>query len=133
MRRDMDLVRGILVNVADAKGVGTGELMFLVGEPTEENHQLLNYHLKMLVEDAGLLKGIERTSVNAGGFFDYLYLSLPWEGNDFLDAVKDETTWTKTKSIAAQAGGWTAKTLLDIGKAVAADAVKAAMRQHGLL
>jgi hypothetical protein len=108
------------------------ELMPFLGGETEENHQTINYHLKMLVEDAGFLEGNVRKSVNAGGYYDYQFLSLTWEGHDFLNAIREKTVWEKTKKIAAETGNLGAKVLYEIAKTVAAEAVKAALKAHGL-
>jgi hypothetical protein len=133
MKRDMELVRSILLKVAaEPKMIGTDELVPLLGEKTEENHQIINYHLKMLVDEAGWLSGNERRSVNAGGFYDFLFLYLTWQGNEFLDSIREETNWHKTKKIAATAGTWTVKAIYEISKAVAVEAAKAALKQHGV-
>jgi hypothetical protein len=75
----------------------------------------VSYHLKIMVQ-AGLLclDVIEHSSPGSivsgvsqpphiTTFRDY---SLSWDGQEFLDAARDNTRWEKAKGTMAQAGGF---------------------------
>ena len=72
------------------------------------------YHLELLA-DAGLVKGF-RTAGDA-----YYPRSLSWQGHDFLDAIRDETVWNKTKGIMKGKGG---SITFDVLKALATSVLK---------
>lgn len=68
----------------------------------------VTYHLGLLV-DAGFVDG----KVTASGGFTMN--GITWAGHDFLDSVRDEEIWRRTKAGFAHAGGFT----MDLVKALA--------------
>lgn len=111
MKRDMDLVRSILMKVADSDRPVTIE------ELADEEHdrQLVGYHISIM-NDAGLIKASLRSADNDPYYFCSVS-SLTWEGNDFLDIVRSDTVWEKTKSTISKTVG---STTFEIVKSVAA-------------
>ena len=96
MRRDLDLVRDILIQVGEAdspvdyEDLGNGKPAALVA-----------YHCELMAQrgliDLGL---VQRDS---GG--DYLVLQvsgLTWDGEDYLAAVADPYVWKRAKSEVAK-------------------------------
>jgi hypothetical protein len=114
MKRDMDLIRTILLKIeADPKfdsayfhSVGATRLGI-----TDHTDAEVIYHVAMLV-DAGLLVGNARMAT--GG--TVMVSKLSWPGHDFLDSVRDPTIWEKTKKGANDAGGFTVELLKDLAK-----------------
>ena len=51
---------------------------------------------------------------------NYPINGMTMAGHDFLDAIRDQSVWDKTKNRIGQAGGWT----LDIVLAVAKEELK---------
>jgi hypothetical protein len=95
MKRDMDLIRGLLLEVE-------GE------DPKLDLSRWSNpqkaYHAALLIE-AGLVKG---------ELFENYYQEekraaelhrLTWTGHEFLDAARDEKSWKKVLQKVAKAGG----------------------------
>ena len=99
MRRDMELVRSILLAVADASVLVDGNAL------TDELHDLqaIGYHVEMM-RDAGLVEATIHKEW--GGTYVIVRVGpLTWEGNDFLDAVANDTVWKKVKTRIAQLAG----------------------------
>lgn len=96
MRRDLNLVRDILIRVGDADGpLEAGEL------GGDRPYGLVAYHC-MLLAQHGLvdLGAVER---DMGG--DYVLLTangLTWDGEDYLTAISDPAVWRKTRAEIAK-------------------------------
>lgn len=86
MKRDMELVRSMLLDFSQGKGPTT----------LSRNEESLNYvyHLDIMKE-AGLI------SFKSADTFDgrvmYGVPKLTWAGNDYIDAISNETVWNSTK------------------------------------
>jgi hypothetical protein len=116
MKRDMDLVRELLLKVEG--GVSTFEpiasdVAEILGVTPEvsmsrEDADKLRGHLE-LIEEAGFLEIETR-----GGGGVYAIKRITWQGYEFLDSVRDPEIWAKTKKGAAAAGGFTVDLLKDL-------------------
>jgi len=94
MKRDMDLVREILLRVeANEKPTVPIAPFEIDGYPPE-----IVYHHVHLLDDAGLL-----TTLGRPGMDQWFPKTLTWQGHDFLDAVRDPEVWAKTKQGALAA------------------------------
>ena len=116
MTRDMDVIRILLLRLEGRyKGIGT--LVFDHGD--EElaiegvDPLAVTYNLGLLVE-AGFVKG----RVTATG--DFMMEGMTWSGHDFLDSVRDEEIWRRTKDGVSAAGGFT----FDLVKALSKGFIK---------
>ncbi len=87
MKRDMELVRKILLNLED-HGTAYG---FEGPHPTDEE---VDYHLCLMEEG-----GIVHCNYRAMGGSSF---RLTWEGHEFLDAARDESRWTEAKRKVGQ-------------------------------
>ncbi len=93
MERDMDLIRDLLLHIAsdpiyDGQHGITPDIaseMGITDRPIEE----VNYHLNLLIE-AGMLKGRQGMSTT-------VVSRLTWEGHEFIDDIRDQGIWSKTK------------------------------------
>jgi hypothetical protein len=98
MKRDMDLVRQILLN-AEALPVGP-PMLYRVGEVED---LVLLHHLEMLIE-AGLLKG--KLSRSQGSRGDVIGISgLTWEGHEWIETVRSDRVWEETKAALLESEG----------------------------
>ena len=98
MKRDMDLVREIMLKV-EALPAGP-PVLYRMGEV--EDLVLLN-HLEMLIE-AGLVRG--KISRSQGSRGDVIGIStLTWEGHEWVDAVRDPRVWDEAKTTLLESGG----------------------------
>ena len=97
MKRDMDLVREILIYVEE----NANDRSFLhapqVKDGAEVSENEMNYHIKLLSE-ANLI----HTKKTYSGWLIY---SLTWEGHDFLDAAKNEGVWKRVQKTVSEKGG----------------------------
>lgn len=98
MKRDMDLVRLILLEI-EKKYVSTA-----IFDLNIEGYDMATvaYHCKIMYE-AGLLSNYNAQYADDTICF-FCVGSLTWEGNDYLDKVRDNTIWKKTKDVITQKG-----------------------------
>lgn len=99
MKRDMELVRRILISLADSEYPLDGKLF--VDDAT--SFEKVAYHFEIM-QEAGLVKAnVQRewgkTAVHA------VVGPMTWEGNDFLDAVRNEKVWKRVMTKVAQISG----------------------------
>ena len=102
MRRDMELVRRILLTVESRTAAENDGAFTLPDVPNE----VAWGHLEIM-QEAGL---IEATLVghSGPGIIMASVSRLTWAGHDFLEAVRSETIWAKTKAkLAATGVAWT--------------------------
>lgn len=118
MKRNLELIRGLLLRI-EALPIGRGGPVeqFLSLSPAtaplcgeEDDPDEVHYNMRLLAE---------------GGFIDLAGKQFPggfnvrgltWAGHDFLDSVRDENVWKRTREGALQAGGFTFDLLKDIAK-----------------
>lgn len=122
MKRNMDLVRELLLKVEDLK-LPRGSTVYL--PPEHEALQVegfdpdeIAYHLDLLF-DAGFVSG-NRTAMDFG------ISGLSWSGHDFVASVRDPKIWRETKEGASKAGGFT----LDLLSALAKGLIKKKIEEH---
>lgn len=112
MQRDMDLVRDLLLQISAADQPLTFP-NFLGDDVSQQQLRLVAYHLKMLIEEAGLISAIDAKSHSGPA---WLRMELTWKGNDFLDQIRDPEIWRRTKAGAAKAGGFSIELLSALAK-----------------
>lgn len=102
MKRDMDLIRGILLYVEEHDGMSTVTDREHFEPFTErELHEAVH-----LLEGHGLVEAnIQRSGTTPGGIYAAVVNRLTWEGHDFLEAARNETIWERTKAQIAEKGG----------------------------
>lgn len=98
MKRDMDLVRDILRQVEEkSDGAGCGDMDF----PGRSEEQVY-YHI-MILGEAKLLEVEDRSNFEHPMVF--IPIRLTWQGHEFLDAIKNDTVWSKVKEAVKEKGG----------------------------
>lgn len=98
MQRDMALIREILLKM---EGHPDGYAPQLQIEGFSENQ--IFYHV-WLLDQADLIKAIETSSIESRSPSAHA-VSLKWAGHDFLDAARDDKTWSKAMDKAKAVGG----------------------------
>ena len=101
MKRDLDLVRKILIHFEDKENDQMEENVQIEGyEP-----HFVRYHL-LLMDEAGLLRCERSLSKATPSRVIRVYpFSLTWKGHEFLSTAKNENLWAKAKSVSlGQAG-----------------------------
>ena len=91
MNRDMDLARGLLLQVTNS------ELQ------SAEWGEKEIYHLKML-SDVGFIEGIAFKHLLDGWIAAPSRPRLTWHGHEFLDTIREKSVWDKVKSVAKEKG-----------------------------
>lgn len=115
MKRDMELVRELLLKISNAdRPMNFSEL--LPADVEDATRSVVAYHMTMLVEEIGFVRGIDASSMESK---DWIDLELTWHGQDFLDAVRDPTVWEKTSAGAKKLGGVTFEMFVGIAKEIA--------------
>ena len=87
MKRDLELVRNILLLIEENNDGGKLKL------PDDWNRKNVAYHLKIL-DQAGY---VENKTTWADNKPIIIYATLTWDGHEFLDSIKNNNVWNKTK------------------------------------
>jgi hypothetical protein len=97
MKRDLDLVRAILLDV-EARGTPLDLI-----DPEVEGYNALqvSYHV-MLLEDSGLIRAMDRTAI---GIFRWSAGALTWRGHELVEYIRDDALWESAKSEVLVAAG----------------------------
>lgn len=117
MKRDMDLVRELLLKLEAMPGGPGRRITFEVGDDLtipEYSSDEINYHLGQLYKAGYVTSGDTSDRMMSG---QWVFSSLTWEGHDFIDAVRDPDVWRRTKAGASKVGSWSVGLLLDMAKA----------------
>lgn len=115
MTRDMDFVRKILMKV-EASDDSVFDARALVDGVHDAAFVL--HHIELLM-NAGYIEATVNYYKSGGG--QALVKRITWEGYEYLDAVRDDTVWSRTKSIVTNAVG---STSLEVIKMVAGKVAK---------
>ena len=106
MKRDMDLIRQILVNTEARDFAGDEPPEPYQAQTMEEAYQIA------LMNDAGLV--LADCTTEAGTPVSATIYRLTWAGHDFLDAARDDTIWKKAKDSILKPGiSWTFSILIE--------------------
>lgn len=112
MKRDMDLIRELLLKLEDL--CQKADSVLVIKKDSEElqvdgyNSEQIGYHLSLLREARLILP--DKGGTTRGMYFQ----GLSWSGHDFVDSVRDPEVWSKAKSGARQAGGFTLELMKDL-------------------
>ncbi len=111
MKRDMDLVRDLLLQIEKFDQGYGGDIEIEAGD---HESQVVAEHLRLLLE-ARLIEG-DAVPDDEYAFDHILPTRLTWLGHDFLETVRDPEIWKKTKEGALSARGFTLDLLRDLAK-----------------
>ena len=109
MKRNMDLIREILLNIEEQP---PGEPIRTLNLPSEWSSGEVIGHLR-LIEQAGLIDGNLKFRGDQAMMAIH---GLSNEGHDLIDSIRSETVWAETKERVSKVGGTVA---LDVVKLVA--------------
>lgn len=98
MKRDMDLVRLILLEIEDKYRSTAIYDLAIDGYDTE----IVAYHCKILYE-AGLISDYKAQYAD-NEIYVFGVGSLTWDGNDFLEKIRDDSQWKKVKETITKKG-----------------------------
>lgn len=113
MKRDMDLLRLLLLKLEALDEDGQNIYFF---DNSEEfgidgfTWEQIVYHFDLAVEARMVDQG------GRGAMEGFMFRRLTWSGHDFVDAVRDDDIWKKTRQGATAAGGFSVELLKDLAK-----------------
>lgn len=120
MKRDMDLIRRILIEVEKADNRVSIESL----ECDKYSLPTIGYHVE-LMSAHGLIDA-KVTRDWGGNIVDGYIKALTWTGCDFLDAIRDDGVWRRTKVVISEAvGDTTLSTIKEAASMVAIQLIKA--------
>lgn len=124
MKRDMEPVRSILLQVEKADGSREcGQLDFM-----EHSQDEVFYHIDTM-RAHGLIEAVVKREWG-GSIVHASIAGLTWEGQDFLDAMRDDRVWSRAKKALADSVG---STTFDVVKSLCSSiATKLAMDAAGI-
>ena len=108
MKLNKELIREILLEVEATEDPLSLKTLNLPDHTDEE----ISYHICLLAE-AGFLMAHDLTTLNG---YNWCATRLTYEGHEFLDTIRDNKIWRKTKEIAKTAGISSINALFEIGK-----------------
>ncbi len=99
MKRNWDTIRELLAKVEDCT-LPTDIVQ--LEHFSEERAAEISYHMALLIE-AGLVLG---QVINTLGpeVQDFIVERLTWDGHEFLDSIRSDTVWQKTKKMFTEQG-----------------------------
>ena len=101
----------------------------------DENEKQIEYHIELLADAGFVLKSGERidppgrggTTLQGRRIIKSFALRVTNSGHDYLNAIRDEGIWNKTKQAVAETGG---SATLEIIKSLATCFLKKKIEQH---
>ena len=117
MKRDLDLIREIMLVLEDkmeyGKNFKSTQLIEVIQDKTLSAEKLA-YHVGLLLEN-DFIKAKEY-KYQSGEPTDYLINTITSQGQDFIDTIRQDTTWNKIKEKVSNIGGYSLSLFIDIGK-----------------
>lgn len=120
MKRDLDLVRMILLEAEEADG----RLDLSRFVDASHSLDLLGFHVAMMA-DAGLVDA-DVGHAMGGRCSSVTVNRLTWAGEDYLDAIRSDTVWQRVKAAMRDTVGDTALSVVkEAGLALSLSLIKA--------
>ena len=98
MKRDMELIRKILLAIEDSPTGYAPRDLAIDGYTAEQ----FGYHAHLMLE-AGLVRGADATTRSSGP--NATIFGLTWKGHEFAEAARDESRWKNAMGIVKEKGG----------------------------
>ena len=118
MKRDMDLIRKILIKIEDTKEYPIRENIKIEGYDDDS----INFNL-ILLGEAGIVE-VDSKELTDGTKIIVEVSRLTWEGYEFLDSSRNNKVWNKAKSLVMKkTSGLTFTILKDVLISIAREAV----------
>ena len=102
VKRDMDLIRNLLIKVEEVYEPGAGSINFSKIRIDGYDDKVIAEHL-LLMKEAGLIRNINAKQYVTGSTMLSIG-NLTNEGYDTLEKFRNDTVWNKTKEIARNKG-----------------------------
>lgn len=113
MKRNWDTIRELLSKLEE--NTAPTDMLRLSSFPPERAVEI-SYHMELLLE-AGLVDGKMSKTIGPRPY-DFFATRLTWNGHEFLDAIRNDTVWQKTKKSFVSSG---VSMTFDLVRSVASD------------
>ena len=123
MKRDLDLVRSILIYVENAADEVDADDMATERWPIET----VAYHVRLMAHHGLVDVSRDARDMN-GGTIELTVAGITWDGQDYLDSIREPKVWGRVKKTIA---GTVRSTTLDVVRQTAS-MVALAMVREGL-
>lgn len=122
MLRDMEVIRKILFAIEEQfVDVAIYDLQI-----DGYDNKTVAYHCNLLYQ-AGLIKDY-KAQYAENELYSFGVSALTWEGHDYLDKIRSETVWNKTKSVISEKGlPFMIETVREVASAVVSRMVQCAI------
>ena len=120
MKRNWDTIRELLTKVEEC--TLPTEVVRLSNFPKERAAEI-SYHMILLIE-VGLVTGFVDATISREAK-DFTGQRLTWQGHEFLDAIRSDTVWNKTKKVFGDKG---LEMTFDLIKSIATEAASAILK-----
>jgi len=99
MKRDMELIRKMLITIEDYPEGYAPDPLKVEGYPDK----VIGYHAYLLI-DAGLARGNEATEVGDTSPKSRIFM-LTWAGHEFCQAAREDMRWKTAMGFVAEKAG----------------------------
>ena len=120
MKRNWDTIRTLLTKVEEC--TLPTDMVRLANFPSEQAAEI-SYHMALLIE-VGLVKGHMSQTIGPE-VKDFAAQRLTWQGHEFIDAIRSDTVWNKTKTTFLDKG---IEMTFDLVKTIATEAATAILK-----
>jgi Hypothetical protein (DUF2513) len=108
MKRDWEMIRSLLLEIERESQFNNQYIFDEKDHSKIEFHQTRRAHLR-LMKEAGFIRTM--------GEMEHYTMGITWTGYEFLDTIRDDEVWSKTKSGAIDVKNFSVEMLKDIAKA----------------
>jgi len=120
MKRNWDTIRELLAKVEEC--TLPTDMVRLSHFPQERAAEI-SYHMTLLIE-VGLVKGQVSQTIGPE-VKDFIAQRLTWQGHEFLDSIRSDTVWAKTKKVFLDRG---VEMTFDLVKTIAKEAATSILK-----
>lgn len=114
MKREMDLIRALMLKL-EAREMRPGQIAVI--QASDNEVQVDGYTPVQIDYHLTLLKEIDFIYAPGNGVMrGHTFQRLTYAGHDFVDSVRSDDVWNKTKKGVEEAGGFTLDLLKDLAK-----------------
>lgn len=116
MKRDMDLIRYIMISLEEEMKAGNiyfADNIDFTKFSNDIGKNIINEHLMLLLENEFI-----DASFTGSKFFPNAFAikRITNKGHDFIDALRNDNIWNKVKEKATSVGGFTISAVYELGK-----------------
>ncbi len=116
MKRDMDLIRYIMISLEEEMKAGNiyfADNIDFTKFSNDIGKNIINEHLMLLLENEFIEAVYAGNKISPSAF---AIKRITNKGHDFIDALRNDNVWNKVKEKATSVGGFTLSAVYELGK-----------------